>query len=89
MELLQASPLTLTSNYALLVAVVIMLVMLLISMPAVVIRPPIIIGRSVRWIAAVVVVAARIITISISRVSSVAVTIGGITEADPDASDPD
>jgi len=72
-----------------------MLVMLLISMAAVVVRPPSIVIRSVRWITAVVVVvAARVIAISrvsgiaISRVS-VAVTLSGITEADSDSSDAD
>ena len=67
-----------------------MLVMLLISMAAVVVRPPTIIRRSVVWITTVVaVIAARVITIPISWVSIVTVTISGITEADSDSSDPD
>jgi hypothetical protein len=75
-------------NPALLVAVVIMLVMLVTSIAPVVVRPPSVVGRSVRWITAVVaVVAARVIPIS--RISVVAVPIGGITEADPDSSNPD
>ena len=65
-----------------------MLMMPVSSMAAVVVRPPSVVGRSVRWITAVVaVVAARVIPIS--PVSVVAVTISGITEADPDSSDPD
>jgi hypothetical protein len=74
-------------NPAFLVAVVIML-MMLVSSIAPVVRPPSVVGRSVRWITAVVaVIAARVIPIS--RISVVAVPIGGITEADPDSADPD
>jgi hypothetical protein len=59
------------------------------AMAAVVVRPPRVIIRSVIWRAPVIaVVAAWVITI-ISRISVVAVTICGITEADSDSSDPD
>jgi hypothetical protein len=61
--------------------------MLVSSMTAVVVRASTIVRRSVIWITAVVVVVAAWI-IPISRVS-VSVTIGGITESDPDSSYPD
>jgi hypothetical protein len=66
--------------------------MLVDAMTAVVVRPSGVIGRSVRWITAVIaIVAARIIpiprvSIAVSRVSVAAVTISGITEADAYAS---
>ncbi len=86
-ELLQASHLTSHQPYAL-VVVVIMLMMLMGSMASVVVRPPRVVRRSVIWITTVIaVVAPRVIPIS--RVSIVAVAIRGITEADPDSSDPD
>jgi len=63
--------------------------MMLVIAMAVVVRPSTVVIRSI-WITAVVaVVASRIIPIPISRRSVVAVTISGITEADPYASDPD
>jgi hypothetical protein len=75
-------------NPAFLVAVVIMLMMLVRSIAPVVVRPPSVVIRSVIWITAVItVVAARVIPIT--RVSVVAVTISGITEADPGSSDTD
>jgi hypothetical protein len=61
-----------------------MLMMLVSSMAAVVVRTPSVVTRSVIWITAIVVVAARVIPIS--RVSVVA--IAGITEADSHSSDP-
>jgi len=74
-------------------AVVIMPPMLVSSMAAVVVRPSTVVRRSVRWITAVVVIAARVIPISrvsvaVTRVS-VAVTICGIAEAYSDSSYPD
>ena len=69
-----------------------MLTMLVDAMTAIVVRPPGVIGRSVRWITAVIaIVAARVIpiprvSIAVSRVSVAAVTISGITEADAYAS---
>jgi hypothetical protein len=66
--------------------------MLVDAMTAVVVRPSGVIGRSVRWITAVIaIVAARVIaiprvSIAVSRVSVAAVTISGITEADAYAS---
>ena len=67
-------------------AIVIIPVMLVISMAPVVVRPPRVVIGSVIWRTPVV--AAWVITI-ISRISVVAVTICGITEADSDSSDPD
>jgi hypothetical protein len=66
--------------------------MLVDAMTAVVVRPSGVIGRSVRWITAVIaIVAARVIpiprvSIAVSRVAVAAVTISGITEADAYAS---
>jgi len=71
-----------------------MLMMPVSSMAAVVVWPPSVVRRPIRWITAVVVVvAARVIPISrvsvaITRVS-VAVTISRITDADADSSYPD
>ena len=79
LELLQASHLTSHQSYAL-VAVVIMLIMLVSSMAPIIVRLSSVVRRSVRWIAAVV--AARVVPIPISRISVVAVTIGGITDPD-------
>jgi hypothetical protein len=63
-------------------------VMFVISMAAVMIRPPGVVIGSVIWRTPVIAVAAWVITI-ISRISVVAVTICGITEADSDSSDSD
>jgi hypothetical protein len=71
-----------------LVAVVIMLMMFVSSMAAVVVWPPSVIGRPVRWITAVVAVAISRVSVAVARVT-VAVTISRITEADPDSSYPD
>jgi hypothetical protein len=86
LEIAPSQPINLTSTRVL-VTVIVMPMMLVSSMAAVVVRPSSVVRRPVRWITAVVaVVAARVIPIS--RVS-IAVTVCGITEADPDSSDPD
>jgi hypothetical protein len=61
------------------------LVMLVVSM---VVRPPSVIGSGI-WITPVIaVIATRVITIIVSRIS-VSVAVCGVTEADSDSSDPD
>ena len=85
LELLQASQPS-HERHAL-VAVIVMPMMLVNSMAAVVVRPSGIV-RSVIWRTPVIaVVAARIVTV-VSRIS-VAVPVCGVTESDPDSSDPD
>jgi len=65
--------------------VIITLVMLVTSM-AIVIGPPTVVG-SIIWVTPVIaVIAARVV--AISRISVVAVSVCGITEADSDSSDP-
>ena len=86
LELLQASQPSHEPHA--LVAVIVMPMMLVNSMAAVVVRPSGVVIRSVIWRPPVIaVIAARIVTV-VSRIS-VAVPVCGVTESDPDSSDPD
>ena len=75
-------------NPALLVAVIVILMMLVGSMAAVVVRPSSVI-RSVIWRTPVIAVIATWVITIVSRISVVAVPVRWVTESDPDSSDPD
>jgi hypothetical protein len=75
------------TNLCALVAVVIMLVMLVNSMAAVIVRPPsVVVGSVIRIATVVAVIASRIVSV-VSRISVIAVS--GVTKSDSDSSDPD
>ena len=76
------------TNLFALIAVV-TLVMFVISIAAVVVRPPSVVVSSIVWVAPVIaIVATRVIPV-ISRVSVVAVPVRGVTKSDSNSSDAD
>jgi hypothetical protein len=70
-------------------AVVMLLVMLVSSVAAVIVRPPtVVICPVIRISTVIAVIAARIVSISVPWIAVITVPVTGVTESDSDASDP-